>query len=108
MDINTQKVQKEFRENIINLFQIDKLPEDKQEETINRIGKLIFQAVLLRVLPLMEEAEVEEYNKLIEGGATPEAVLDFFFGKVPGFLDIIAEETENFRKESAEVLEQTN
>ncbi|OGI73536.1 hypothetical protein A3D42_02565 [Candidatus Nomurabacteria bacterium RIFCSPHIGHO2_02_FULL_41_18] len=104
MDINTQKVQKEFRENIINLFQIDKLPEDKQEETINRIGKLIFQAVLLRVLPLMEEAEVEEYNKLIEGGATPEAVLDFFFGKVPGFLDIIAEETENFRKESAQAL----
>lgn len=104
--MQTKKAQEEIRENIITLFNIDKLPEAKQEETIARIGKIIFQAVLIRILPLMEEKDLEEYDKLVEGGASPEDLLDFFFEKVPSFLQIVAEESENFRKESAEVLSQ--
>jgi hypothetical protein len=104
--MDTKKAQESIRENIVTLFNIDKLPEEKQEETINRIGKIIFQAVLMRILPLMDEKDVTEYEVLIGGGASPEAVLDFFFEKVPGFLQIVAEESENFRKESAEVLSQ--
>ncbi len=101
-----QKAQEEVRKNIISLFEIEKLPEEKQEETITKIGKIIFQAVLIRVLPLMEEEDRLEYEKLVESGVEAEALLDFFFEKVPGFLQIVAEESENFRKESAEVLEQ--
>ena len=102
---NKKEAQDKIRQNIITLFEIDKLPPEKQEETIARIGKIIFQSVLIRVLPLLEESEVEEYDKLIEGRAMPDAVLDFFFEKVPSFLDIIVEEAENFRKEATQVLE---
>ena len=104
--MDTKNAQQEIRTNIIELFGIDKLPEEQQEETIARIGKLIFQAVLIRILPLMEEADLAEYDKLVEGGVAPDALLDFFFEKVPGFLQIVAEESENFRKEAAEVLSQ--
>ena len=102
------QAQQDIRNNIITLFEIEKLPPEKQEETINRIGKLIFQAVLMRILPLMEEKDAEEYDKLIEGGVSPEGLMDFFFDKVPGFLQIVAEESENFRKEAAEVLSKIN
>ena len=103
--MNTKTAQSEIRNNIISLFGIDKLPGEKQEETIARIGKIIFQAALMRILPLLEEEDAEKYDKLVEGGTSPENLLDFFFEKVPSFLQIVAEESENFRKESAEVLE---
>ncbi|MDQ3245060.1 MAG: hypothetical protein M3P22_01815 [bacterium] len=96
--------QNEVRNNIIELFEINKLPEDKQEETINRIGKIIFQSVLIRILPMMEEGDLEEYNKLMDGNADPDKVFDFFFAKVPNFLAIVAEESKNFRKEAGEAL----
>ena len=106
MDTNTQTAQSEVRKNIIELFEINKLPEDKQEETISRIGKIIFQSVLIRVLPVLKEEELTQYEKLVEGGVEPDVLLDFFFEKIPSFLQIIAEEAENFRKESVEVLKQ--
>ncbi|OGJ02835.1 hypothetical protein A3G06_00390 [Candidatus Nomurabacteria bacterium RIFCSPLOWO2_12_FULL_46_14] len=96
--------QAEIRKNIIELFEIEKLPEEKQEETIGRIGKIIFQAVLTRVLPFLEEKDLEQYDKLMDSNPSPEQVLDFLFDKVPNFLQIVAEETENFRKEAGEVL----
>jgi hypothetical protein len=100
--------QEKVRENIITLFDINKLPKAKQEETIGKIGQIIFQSVLIRVLPLLEENDLKTYNTLIENNAMPDVVLDFFFEKVPGFLDIIIEESENFRKESAEVMSKVN
>jgi len=104
MDTNAKQAQSEMRNNIITMFGIDKLPEDKQEESINRIGKLIFQSVLIRILPLMSESDLAEYDALLEKNVGPDELMDFFFAKVPNFLSIIAEETENFRKEAEEVL----
>lgn len=100
------QAQSEVRQNIIELFEIDKLPAEKQEETIDRIGKIIFQAVLLRVLPEMTEGDVKEYEKLIESNVGPDELMEFFFKKVPNFLQIVAEESENFRKEAGEILSQ--
>ncbi|MFA6586114.1 MAG: DUF5663 domain-containing protein [Candidatus Paceibacterota bacterium] len=105
MNTNIKTAQSEVRKNIITLFEIEKLPEDKQEETISRIGNIIFQSVLMRVLPVLKDEELKEYEKLVDNNVEPETLLDFFFEKIPSFLQIISEETENFRKESAGVLE---
>jgi hypothetical protein len=99
--MNTQ--QKEIRENIIELFNIKELPEEKQEETINRIGGIIFQSVLMRVLPMLSEEELADYEKLLDNNVAPDELMNFFGEKVPNFLDIIAEESENFKTEAAEV-----
>lgn len=104
--MDTKTAKSEVRKNIIELFEIEKLPEEKQEETIIRIGNIIFQSVLIRVLPILSEEELDQYEKMVEDGVEPDALLDFFFEKIPSFLEIVAEESENFRKESAEVLEQ--
>lgn len=104
MSTQTNQAQSEIRQNIVEMFEIDKLPVEKQEETIDRIGKIIFQAVLLRVLPEMTEEDVNEYEKLIENKVAPDDLMYFFFQKVPNFLQIVAEESENFRIESAKIL----
>ena len=105
MDTNIQTAQSEIRKNIITLLDIDKLPEEKQEETISRIGNIIFQSVLIRVLPLLEETDLAQYENLVEAGTEPDTLIGFFFEKVPSFLDIVIEEANNFKNESGELLE---
>ena len=103
---NVQGEKDLMRQNIVELFEIDKLPAEKREETIARIGGIIFQSVLVRVLPALSEGELDEYEKLLEKKPGADELLDFFFEKVPLFAGIVAEETENFRREAAEVLKQ--
>ncbi|KKQ88026.1 MAG: hypothetical protein UT09_C0005G0008 [Parcubacteria group bacterium GW2011_GWF2_38_8] len=106
MDTNTQTAQGEIRKNIIELFEIEKLPEEKREEAITRIGNIIFQSVLIKALPALNEKELVEYEKMVDNQVDADVFLDFLFEKIPNFLQIVAEESENFRKESAEVLKQ--
>lgn len=95
--------QKEVREDIITLFNIKHLPEDKQEETINRIGTIIFQNVLMRTLPMLSEEDLAKYEELLEKNSSPEDLMDFFGEKIPTFLEIVKEESISFRKQAAEL-----
>ena len=97
-------VKNKINKNVISMFGIDKMPEEKQEEMINRIGKIIFQSVLIKVLPLLSKEDMAEYEKLVEKETMPDDILDFFFKKVPSFFEIIVEESEKIRKETEEVL----
>ncbi len=99
MTINNQ-LQDLIKNNLFTLFEIDKMSEAEQEETIARIGKIIFDAVLIRVLPMLKDEELKEYDKLLDTNPEPEGVLDFFFEKIPNFLAIMVEESEKFRQES--------
>lgn len=94
--------QTQIRESIIELFNIRDLPEDKQEETINRIGAIIFQSVLMRTLPMLSEEDLANYEKMLEENVAPDELMNFFGEKIPNFLEIVAEESENFRAEAAE------
>ena len=104
--MNTQNNEefKKIRENIIVMFGIDKMPEEKREEVINSIGKIIFQGVLIRVLPLLEESDLKEYEKLVENETPPDELMGFFIEKVPGFLEIVNDEVENFKSGAKEAL----
>lgn len=95
-----------IRENIITMFGVDKMPEEKREEVINQIGKLIFQGVLIRVLPLLEEQDLKEYEKLVSMETTPDELMGFFIEKVPSFLEIVNDEVANFKKGAHEALSQ--
>lgn len=104
-NMDTQQAQQKVRQDIISLFEIDKMPEDKQEEMINRIGQLIFQSVLMRVLPTLNETDLKEYENMLDSGnVDPAKLFEFFMEKEPDFFDIIREESEKFREDAAEVI----
>lgn len=104
MSTNTKQFGQEMRQNILTSFGVDKLPAEEQADAINQIGKIIFQMVLLRVLPTMEENEVKEYEQLIDKNVEAEDLMEFLFDKVPGLLDIIAEEVESLRQTGGEIM----
>ena len=99
-----------IKQTIVDLFELDKMAPEKAAEMVDRLGKLVFQAVLVRALPLLSEENFTEYEKIIES-LTEEVfykntflthvLFKFLSEKVPGFENMITEESEALRAELA-------
>lgn len=92
----------EIKKDLFDLFQIDKMSPEKGEEMLGRLAKLVFQAVLVRVLPMLNEEELSEYEKIVDGGQEADVLFKFLAEKVKNFDEIIKEEAENLRIALAE------
>lgn len=90
-----------IKKTIVELFELDKMSPEKSAEMTNRMGKLVFQAVLVHVLPLLSEEDLTEYEKIVDSKEGGEAVFNFLAEKVPNFENIITEEAEALRAELA-------
>ena len=86
---------------IVDLFDLDKMSPDKAVEMVNRLGKMVFQATLVRVLPMLSDAEMTEYEKIISSNQGGEVIFKFLGEKIPDFENIIKEESEALRAELA-------
>ena len=74
------------------------LPEIKQVEMVDRIGRLLYQAILVRSLDILSEKEQEEFDKLLDKDATtPQDVLKFLATKIPTFEQMRQEEVEKLK-----------
>ena len=90
-----------IKENLVEMFELDKLPPEKALEMIDRLSKLVFQAVLVRALPLLSEEDFNEYERIIDTNEGGEVLFKFLGQKVPDFENMVKEETENLKKELA-------
>ena len=69
---------------------------------VERLGRLIFQATLVRAIPLLSEENQKEYEKLIDSEKGGDEMFKCLQEKVPGFEEIIKEESEALRLEMSE------
>lgn len=90
------------KKDLIDMFELDKLPPEKAAEMVERLGRLIFQATLVRAIPLLTEESQKEYEKLIDSDKGGEEMFKFLQEKVPDFNNIIKEESEALRLELSE------
>jgi hypothetical protein len=90
-----------IKDTLIDLFELNKLEPAKAAEMVDRLAKLVFQAVLARTLPALSEADFDEYEKIVDSGRGGEVLFKFLNEKVPNFENIIKEEAELLRKELA-------
>ena len=81
---------------------IENFPVEIQEEILAKAGELVFRASLARALPYLSENERENIEKFLEEktGDELELVSRVVANKVPEFKNFIAEETEDFVKDS--------
>lgn len=71
----------------------------KSTNISERLNKLIFEAVLMRVLPTLSKENITEYEKIIDSKEAGKTLWDFLKSKVPNFENIVKEEEEILRKE---------
>lgn len=94
-----------LKKNIIKDLGLDALPEKDQEEALLTVGKIIFQAVLIRVLQELTEKEKDQFEKLLtEKTDDEEAILSFLQAKIPHLNDIVNEEVAKFKRETVDFM----
>jgi hypothetical protein len=93
-----------INEDLLKELGIDKLPPEKAEEMMATIGRILYQAVLIRVMERLTDPEKEEFGALLDRGADEDAVLAFLTAKVPDLNSIVEEEVAKFKTESMSVL----
>jgi hypothetical protein len=85
---------------LVKEWGLSRLSEEKQGEMYERIGKLIYQAVLVRALDILSETQQTEFDLLLEEEAvTPNEILAFLASKIESFDTILAEERDKIREE---------
>ncbi len=81
-------------------WDLTSMPEEKREEAINRIGRILYQAVLVRTLDILSDGEQDELDELMNNNTTtPKDVLLFLKSKIPTFDELLREERDNLREE---------
>lgn len=97
---------KQANENIIKILGIDSLSLDKQKEAMEKLGAIVYQETMLRVLEILSEEDKNEFEKVIAQNPDPENLFSFLSEKVPNLDEIISEEAEKLRAESAEIIDE--
>lgn len=96
----------EINKNIIVTLGINKLPVEKQKEAMERLGSIVYQEVMLRVLDILNEEDKDTFEKMVEKDPNPEILFEFLSIKITNFAEIVKEEAENLREESAEIMKE--
>lgn len=85
---------------IIKEWGLSHLSQEEQVDMVDRIGRLIYQALLVRSLDILSDDEQDELDKILDKDeSTPEDTLRFLEEKIPTFELILKEETENLKKD---------
>jgi hypothetical protein len=83
---------------IIKEWGLEKLPRDKQVDMVERIGKMVYQAILVRSLDILSDKEQDEFDKLLDKDeTTPQDVMAFLHSKIPTFEMLLGEEREKLK-----------
>ncbi len=85
---------------IIEEWGLGSLPPDKQADVVDRMGKMIYQAVLVRALDILSDKEQEEFDSILDNDtSTPQDVLSFLKSKIPTFDQMVMEERNNLKRD---------
>lgn len=101
-----------LNENIIKYLGLENLDETKQKDTLLRIGKVIYQAVMMRVVDLLDEPSQGEFDKLLDEVKADESkqdmIMEFLKTKIPNLDEIAKEEITKFKEETMSVMGDLN
>ncbi len=85
---------------IIKEWRLDSLPDTKREEVVSRIGRILYQAILVRTLEILSDDEQTQLDDLMnKDSTTPKDVLLFLKNKIPTFDTLVKEERDNLKND---------
>lgn len=85
---------------VVKEWGLESMPVDKQADMVDRIGKMIYQAVLVRSLDILSEKEQTEFDLLLdEDTTTPQDVLAFLQSKIPTFEQLVMGERQSLKQD---------
>ncbi|HTY39866.1 MAG TPA: hypothetical protein VMC43_02140 [Candidatus Paceibacterota bacterium] len=86
--------------NLLVELGLDKLSADEQAKAVLSIGRVVYQAVLFRVMDILDDAKKAELGKLLDAPADEQALLAFLEANVPNIDVLIQEELTKFKDDA--------
>ncbi len=85
---------------IIKEWNLDSLSATEQADAVERIGRILYQALLVKSLDILSEKEQDELDELMDKNeTTSQMVLTFLESKIPTFQDLLKEEKESLKQD---------
>jgi hypothetical protein len=95
---------KELKNKIISDFGLSSMSPEEQEDMIERVGNLLFEAVIGRSVDELDTEHLDQFEKVIEGaGGDYEKVISFLKNNVPDFKEIVSEEMNRLKKATSTI-----
>lgn len=93
-----------LKKKIIEDFGLTSMDLESQTEMIDKIGTLLFEAVVERALDVMDEAALTQFETCIEQNEQDFGrVIAFLRDQVPGFKEIVSEELSRLRRTTSSI-----
>ncbi|MDP3957589.1 MAG: DUF5663 domain-containing protein [bacterium] len=96
--------QEALKKELIEAFHLENIPEAKQEELLSKIGEALLKRIFLETMEKIGDANVKEYEALLDKAAKEEEVQAFFESKIPGYNIFVRGVVTRFKEEMAEGL----
>jgi len=85
---------------VITEWGLGSLAAPKQAEMVERIGRILYQAVLVRSLDILSEKEQVDLDLLLDKDeTTPDDVLGFLQKRIPTFDRMLTEERQSLKED---------
>ncbi len=95
-----------LRDMFIKTYNLENATPEEQDALVEKIGGLVFQAVILRVAPGMSEQAQDKLESLLSTNTAPDELLAFMNSEVPNFEAIVAEEAAGLKAERDAIMSQ--
>jgi hypothetical protein len=96
--------QEALKKELIEAFHLEGIPEDKQEALLAKIGEALLKRIFLETMEKMGDANVKEYEEMLDKEAKQEELEAFFEKKIPGYNIFVRGVVTKFKEEMAEGL----
>ena len=95
-------------QNIIEYLGIVNLDEETREKTLLRVGKIIYQAVIMRAVELLDDDAQTKFSELLDEIGSDEKrqdeILEFLQKEIPNLDEIVKEEITKIKEETVSVM----
>ncbi|MFA6183577.1 MAG: hypothetical protein WC682_00570 [Parcubacteria group bacterium] len=84
------KNQDKIKKDIMLDLGMDKLPEDKQDEILAKIGEIILKKIFIETIDRLDEGDANEFKKMLEDGSDSDSIEKFLSARIENY-DVIIE-----------------
>jgi hypothetical protein len=92
-------LQSQMQKKLIDDLGIANLPEEKQNEIIIKSTEVLLKRIFLETMEHLDGEAVDEYDKMVENGASTEQLDEFFKSKINNYEAMVQKVIDNFREE---------
>lgn len=95
-------------QNIIEYLGVANLDEELRDKTLLRVGKIIYQAVIIRAVELLDDEAQTRFDELLDGVGSDEKkqdeILEFLQKEIPNLDEIVKEEITKIKEETVSIM----